>query len=233
MSTTLNSPQRPAAPKLTRRGFLKVAGLAVGAGAVACSGLGYLNSQAPKPAPVDTPEFSYGKENAMSQRVLVVYATAAGSTVGVAGLIGQTLGARGYAVDVQPVNANPAPDGYQAVILGSAVHGARWLPEAVAFARDHQAALRQVPVALFCVHIMNLGADEKSRRNRQAYLNGVRPYVSAVDEAYFAGKGTDPATASGVERFMAGLFNIATGDQRDWTKISAWAQTVNLLPAAG
>ena len=233
MSATLSSPQRPASRKLTRRGFIKVTGLAVGAAAVACSGLGYLNSQSSgKPAPVDTPEFTYGKENAMSQRVLVAYATAAGSTVAVADAIGQALGARGFAVDVKPINANPKLDDYQAVVVGSAVHGGRWLPEAVAFARDHQAALRQMPVAVFCVHIMNLGTDEKSRQNRRAYLNTVRPFLSAVDEAYFAGKGMDPATASGFERFMAGLFNISTGDQRDWAKINAWASAVNLLPAA-
>lgn len=66
----------------------------------------------------------------MNKRILVTYATHTGSTVDVAAAIGETLGARGFAVDVRPVKENPSVDGYQAVVMGSAVNGAKWLPEA-------------------------------------------------------------------------------------------------------
>jgi menaquinone-dependent protoporphyrinogen oxidase len=180
---------------------------------------------------MDTPEFTFGKENPMSQRWLVAYATSAGSTIGVAAAIGETLGARGFAVDVKPIKSNSKIDDYQAVVIGSAVHGGRWLPEAITFVRDNQAALKRVPVALFCVHIMHLGADEKSRQNRQAYLNPVRPLLTPLDEVYFAGKGGDSASQSGVERWLSGLFNIPAGDQRDWNKIRGWATALNLSAA--
>ena len=52
--------------------------------------------------------------------------------------------------------------GYVAAVIGSAVQYGRWLPEAIAFVQAHQEALNQVPVALFCVHIQNLGNDENS-----------------------------------------------------------------------
>ena len=43
----------------------------------------------------------------MDNRILVTYATRAGSTAEVAAAIAETLAARGYAVDVKPVKEKP------------------------------------------------------------------------------------------------------------------------------
>ena len=51
--------------------------------------------------------------------------------MGVAQAIGEVLGARGFAVDVKPFLEDPDPSAYQAVLMGSAVNGAQWLPEAL------------------------------------------------------------------------------------------------------
>ncbi len=234
MASPSGLPKQSPSPKLSRRRFLQVAGVTLGGAAVACFGLNYVGGQlaGSQPAPIATPDYTFGEENSMSQRVLVAYATSTGSTIGVAAAIGKTLGARGLAVDVKPIQNNPKLEGYQAVILGSAVHGARWLPEAVTFVGDNQAALNRVPVAAFCVHIMNLGADGRSRNNRRAYLEAVRALVSPVDEAYFAGKGMDAGTTSGLGRWMGSLFQIPEGDHRDWNKIQAWADALTLVPVA-
>lgn len=66
----------------------------------------------------------------MNRRILVGYATRNGSTTGVAEKIGETLGERGYSVDVVPLKERSSPEGYDAVVLGSAVNGGQWLPEA-------------------------------------------------------------------------------------------------------
>jgi menaquinone-dependent protoporphyrinogen oxidase len=234
MSSTPVSPKPDSTRSLTRRGFLKVAGVAAGAAVVACSGLSYLaaapSSQPPRQ--VDTPEFAFGKENPMHPRLLVTYATRTGSTVGVAAAIGEVLGAKGLAVDVKPIKDSPKVDEYQAVVIGSAVNGGRWLAEAMEYVSDNRTRLQRVPVALFCVHIMNLGADERSRRNRRAYLDSVRALLSAADEAYFPGMGGDPASQSRLERWMSGIFKIPQGDQRDWDSIRGWAAGLQLLQPA-
>jgi menaquinone-dependent protoporphyrinogen oxidase len=85
----------------------------------------------------------------MNNRVLIAYATYAGSTVEVAAAIGERLGAQGFAVDVKPVQDKPPIDGYQAVLIGSAVHRGHWLPEAIDFVKANQPALSHAPVALF------------------------------------------------------------------------------------
>ncbi len=163
----------------------------------------------------------------MSQRILVIYATRTGSSMGVASAIGETLAARGFAVDVKPVKENPSPADYQSIIIGSAVNGAHWLPEAVEYVRNHQQALNSLPVALFCVHGMNLGDDPTSQKRRYAYLNAVRALVKPAHEAFFAGMGMDPKTTSWlVRKLIIPLFKAGEGDCRDWGKIRGWAQTV-------
>lgn len=210
---------------MTRRDFFKTAGIAAGAATLACTGC----SAAPamQEAEIETPSYNYGKDILMNKRVLIAYATRTGSTVGVASAIGETLAERGFAVDVKPMKEDPSTDGYQAVILGSAVNGAKWLPEAVEYIKNHQAALNQVPVALFSVHCMNLGDDARFKKNRLAYLNDIRPLVKAQEEAWFPGKGMDPADTAGLVRWMARtFFGGGEGDLRDWTQIRGWAQTV-------
>ena len=119
----------------------------------------------------------------------------------------------------------PRIDGSQAVLIGSAIRFGQWLPEAVEFVKANQQALSKVPVALFTVHIMNLGDNEQSRSNRLAYLNAVRPLLNPVDEVFFPGKG-DPAWMSLVERLISRMVGAPVGDFRDWEKIHGWAQTV-------
>lgn len=161
----------------------------------------------------------------MNNRILVTYATRAGSTVEVAAAIGETLGARGFSVDVKPVKENPQVDGYQAVLVGSAIRFGQWLPEAVEFVKNNQQALNRVPVALFTVHIMNLGDDEQSRGNRMAYLSAVRPLIKPVDEVFFPGE-IDPARLSFLERLIGQIVKSPVGDFRDWDKIRGWANAV-------
>jgi menaquinone-dependent protoporphyrinogen oxidase len=212
---------------LTRRNFLKAAGLTAAGSTLACCGLGYAASQlAPPPEQAETPSFTYDKGTSMNFRILVAYASRTGSTVGVASAIGETLAGRGYHVDVQPFQENPAPGDYQAVVLGSAINGGQWLAEAKDYVTNHRQVLRQVPTALFCVHIMNLGEDEKSRKNRLAYLDAIRPMVNPQAEAFFAGVGVDPAKATWFERWAARVFHMGQGDCRDWEKIRAWGAGV-------
>jgi len=215
------------AQPLTRRDFLQATGLVLGASALALTGCSNADAPTPQPTEVETPSYHYEEDSSMNQRILVAYATRTGSTVGVASAIGERLSARGYTVDVKPIKDNPSLDGYDRFVLGSAVNGAQWLPEAVEFVGDHRAALNAAPTALFCVHIMNLGDDPAGKKNRLAYLDNVRKLVKPVEESWFAGIGMNPAEMSGIERLMARLFKItAEGDCRDWTKIHAWGDAL-------
>ncbi|MHB1135566.1 MAG: flavodoxin domain-containing protein [Coriobacteriia bacterium] len=193
---------------------------------VGCAPVGVGASDEPS---VDTPSFEFGEESGMSKRVLVGYATRTGSTTGVAEAIGRTLGERGYAVDVKPLREKPSPGGYDAVVVGSAINGAAWLPEAIGWLEPNARVLSDLPVAVFCVHSMNGGSDEKQTRKRLAYLEKVRAAVTPVAEGFFLGKGPSADDSSLIARWAFKTFGgTADGDSRDWDKIKAWAEGLEL-----
>jgi menaquinone-dependent protoporphyrinogen oxidase len=217
------NPPAGAPATLSRRHFLKGGGLTLAAAGLSAAGVTAL---APDPSPVYFPSFTYG-DNQMSKRILVAYATYAGSTADVAAAIGETLGERHFAVDVKPIKDNPSLTDYHAVVLGSAVQHGRWLPEAMTYVEANQAALQTMPAALFCVHIQNTGDDAKSQRNRLAYLDEVRLLVDPVTEGFFAGR----FDRRGAELILPGLLARLTPplDFRKWEKIHGWAEKLGFF----
>lgn len=208
--------------RLSRRDFLKLSGLALGGAALTCSGLGYAATRSPK---IYTLDLFYGKENSMNNAVLVTYATRAGSTAEIAAVLGETLAERGFRVDVKPVARVASLDGYQAVILGSAIRMGSWLPEVVKFIQTHQNALNTLPTALFTVHMLNAADDETSRAARAAYTAPVRALLPNAPETFFTGL-MDFSRLSFLDRFIASMAKAVESDQRDWEKIRAWANTI-------
>jgi menaquinone-dependent protoporphyrinogen oxidase len=164
----------------------------------------------------------------MDKKILITYATKAGSTVEIAAVIGETLSKRGFAVDVKPVSENPALDGYQAALMGSAIRMGSWLPEAVEFVRKNQSVLNQLPTSIFTVHMLNAGDDETSRAARQAYTAPVRELLPSVDEVFFKGR-LDYKTLSFLDRLIAKAVETPDnppGDFRDWNQIRDWSQSI-------
>lgn len=161
----------------------------------------------------------------MDQKVLIAYASRTGSTQEVARVIAEELSGRGFAVDVRMASNVSSLEAYNAVLVGSAVRFGGWLPEAVKFVQQNQAALNCLPAAFFAVHLMNLGEDEASRRGRMAYLDPVRKLVMPEAEAFFSGVG-DLSKVSFLEKMIAKMVKSPEGDFRDWSKIRAWAQQI-------
>ena len=160
-------------------------------------------------------------------KVLVAYATKAGSTGEVAEAIGQALCAGGAAVEVKPVKEVSDVSGYAGVVVGSAIRMGQWLPEAVKFVETHQEALSQVPVAYFAV-CMTLAEDtEENRRTVAAYLDKVREMVQPVDVGLFAGT-MDYSKLSFVFRLVIKAMKAPEGDFRNWDAIRDWATNLKL-----
>lgn len=203
---------------LSRRRFLKIAGLTAAGAALAGSGLGYAATRTPT---ITTPELVLEGKHAMNQRILVAYATRAGSTAEIAAAIGESLAARGYAVDVKPVKEKPNPASYTAIVVGSAIRMGSWLPEAVDYIKSNQATLAAMPVSLFTVHVLNTGADDASRAARAAYLKAIRPLLPDAEEVYFEGL-MDFGRLSFLDRIIAKMVKSVDADHRDWAAIRAW-----------
>lgn len=164
-------------------------------------------------------------------RVLVSYATAHGSTTGIAERIGGRLTDAGCAGDVRPVEEMQAIDGYDAVVLGSAVHDAVWLAQGRAFVKRHQAQLRRRPVWLFSVSSVGdttsfvspkVARALRQLQNEPRDVARFRQAIGARDHRNFAG-----AVQPKQWGMKGHLFLKATGgqygDHRDWEDIEDWA----------
>lgn len=206
---------------MTRRRFLKLGCAALGGTVLACSGLTFLTTRSPE---IPTLNSTLGEANQAGKRVLVAYATRAGSTPQVAETIGQTLSARGAKVSVKPVTSVTDLAGYDAVIIGSAIRIGAWLPEAVEFVKANQATLSKISTAYFVVSAFMRDDTPEVRQKVSAYLDPVRQILEQKSIGLFAGK-MDYGMLSLLDRFIVtNVAKVPEGDWRNWNKIRAWAE---------
>jgi menaquinone-dependent protoporphyrinogen oxidase len=172
--------------------------------------------------------WSSQKRRKQVNTILVTYATRAGSTYEIAARVAEVLRAEGAAMEVKPVSAVHELQGYEAVVLGSAIRMGRWLPEAVEFVAANHQALSHIPTAYFVVSGLLRTDTPEVRREVLAFLDPVHALLEPVRIGLFAGK-LDYRTIDGFDRSIAEAVSSAEGDWRDWQAIDAWAH--DLLPA--
>lgn len=167
----------------------------------------------------------------MNDKILVTYASYAGSTGSVADAIGKTLAESGSAVDVLPIKDVRDLSPYRAVVAGSAIHGSKWLPEAMAFLQTHRVELSQRPFAAFLVCI-TLGMPDaaKYRDGVAKWMEPVRALVKPRSEGLFAGS-LEPAQLpftfnTMLLRAAVAFGALPKGDHRDWAAVRVWAASL-------
>jgi menaquinone-dependent protoporphyrinogen oxidase len=99
-------------------------------------------------------------------RILVAYATAHGQTRKIAEAMVQRMRERGHVaepIELPRFTSPPELTGYDAVVLGSPLYGARHRFRAARFARARRAALAALPTAFFSVSLSAGSRDESVR----------------------------------------------------------------------
>jgi menaquinone-dependent protoporphyrinogen oxidase len=169
----------------------------------------------------------------MTNKILVAYASRTGSTKGVAEAIGSALSEDGAQIDVRAIQDGFDLTPYRAVIVGSAIQGGSWLPEAMQFLRDHQSVLTNKPFAAFIVCMTMAMANGKYRDHVSSWMEPVRAMVKPVSEGLFAGSLEINKISSLSDRIKFRL-SVALGvwtqgDHRDWKDINDWAMKTSPL----
>ena len=186
------------------------------------------------------------------KRILVAYATMAGSTVEVARVVGEELTKSGLQVDVLPLGEVKSLEAYDGVVVGGPMIMG-WHRAALGFLKKYRKAFQRIPLAVF-VMAMSLTqtgetsvggvpvyVDEKlpkppekegrvNFRERYARLaNYVRPILRATRPVKPASVGIFGGRLEyGRLKWWAVLFvmliiQAPAGDRRNWTAIRAWA----------
>jgi len=172
--------------------------------------------------------------NRMNDKILVTYASRTGTTAGVADAIGKTLSGKGASVDVIAMKDVKNIEQYSAVVAGSAIQAAKWLPEAIDFLVANKNELVKKPFAAFQVCMtLAMPNGEKYRQGVSAWMDPVRNIVKPLKEGIFAGKLTLKEVPSFSDRLK---FRISIligvwkeGDHRNWDEIKKWSEELHGL----
>ena len=156
-------------------------------------------------------------------RVLVSYATAAGSTAGIAERIADVLRSAGCVVECQPAGDDLDCDSVDALVLGSAVHNMAWLSPAVDLLNRVNGSGTG---AVWCFSVG--GLDPRGRVGRAMAAREAR----TLEQQFPAGHVREHRLFGGVVkradvplwgRVFYRMVGSRSGDHRDWTAIEAWA----------
>lgn len=167
-------------------------------------------------------------------RVLVGHASAHGSTAGIATAIAERLRGSGLTVELRPIEEVDDVTGFDAVVLGSAIHSGAWLPPAAAFVERHGDELSGRPWWLFSVSSvgdtssvfgrrvtdrmrrMRREPDEVARWRARWDVRGHRNFAGVVERSHWGRLGTLFVVV------LRGTF----GDHRDWDDVDRWADLI-------
>lgn len=160
----------------------------------------------------------------MGRRVLVAYATIAGSTRELALAVAEELRGLGMAADVEVVSDTGPLDEYGAVVLCAALYTGRLHKEARRFLAVHRERLAWVPVALFVPGPVHVVEKEFVNAERQLDKELARlPWFKPVARNIVGGR-FDPAKLGFPFRYIPAMKKLPASDARDWPTIRAQAR---------
>lgn len=156
-------------------------------------------------------------------KVLVTAASKYGSTQEVGESIANTLRDRGLDTDMRPAGEVTSLDGYDAVVLGSAVYAGHWRDEAMMLVEDHEQALADRRVWLFSSG--PLGSPELKPEGDPIPVPDLMRQTGAEGHRVFPGKLDKHALGLGDKAIVFAL-RVDEGDYRDWDLVRDWANGV-------
>jgi menaquinone-dependent protoporphyrinogen oxidase len=162
-------------------------------------------------------------------RTLVTYASEHGSTREIAERIKDRLTDHSALADCIPINEVTDLSAYSSIVIGSAVHGVRWMPAATKFLETHAEQLKQMPVWAFSVGFpvgmpRIFGKDPKVREEKKM-REILQKNIPLKDHILFNGRflKDDVGTCFGA---CLSLMGWKWGDSRDWEAIDAWGNGI-------
>lgn len=186
-------------------------------------------------------------------RILVTYATMAGSTVEVAEAVAEELSNSGIQVDVLPVSEIDSLEGYDGVVVGGPMIMG-WHRAALRFLKKHRKAFEHTPLAVFVLamsltqtgetsvdglpvyvdeNLPKPPANEERLNFRERYarlpnylrpiLKATRPYKPA-SIGMFGGRLEYGRLKWWAVLFAMLVIQAPAGDRRNWAAIRSWAE---------
>lgn len=156
----------------------------------------------------------------MAARVLVAYASKLGSNAEIAEVIAETLRAAGHDAGAQPAREVRSLEGWDAVVLGSAIYAAHWQKDARRFTARLREGLTARPLWLFSSGPLD---PRLARADLPITSHGleVTEGLGAIAHHTFGGR---LAADAPIDAQVLATHPI--GDFRDWDAIQTYAAEI-------
>jgi menaquinone-dependent protoporphyrinogen oxidase len=188
-------------------------------------------------------------------KVLVTYATMAGSTAEVARTIGEEITSKSLQAELKPLESITDLASYSAVVLGAPMIMG-WHRSALGFLRKNRKELEHIPLAIFAMGMSLTSAGETDldgvpvcldenlakppqninrpsfREHHTSLIHYAAPILKAaaparpVSMAFFGGKLDYYRLKFPAKLFVMLVVQAQPGDRRDWRVIRAWAASL-------
>ena len=155
---------------------------------------------------------------------LVAYATRHGATAGIAEALAEALRAADHGADVRQADEVEALDGYDALVVGSAVYYGHWLDPARELAERVAPQLAARPVWLFSSGPLR-PPEQLVPEGECVDVGAVAESVGAVDHRTFAGR-LDKSALRFREKAVVAALKPPEGDFRDWEAIARYGAEI-------
>lgn len=156
-------------------------------------------------------------------KILVTEASRHGSTRDIADAIAEELRDAGLDADLLDAGSVTNIDGYDAVVIGSAIYMGGWMPDARRLIERFEAQMQALPVWLFSSG--PLGDDNPQPAGDPPQVPGLIERSGAREHRVFTGK-LDRESLGFGERMIAKMVHAPEGDFRDWDAIRSWAREI-------
>ena len=165
-------------------------------------------------------------------KILVAYASAHGSTKEVAQFIGRVLATYNAEVTVTNVVDVQSVEGYDAYVLGSAIHASLWLQEMCTFIDRFEDLLARKPMYFWVSCIRALEEDGREHALKYYFdFKAMEPF-DVREVAVLTGKLNTSAITRQEQWFLVANYDgkLSPGnikhDYRDWQAIATWANNI-------
>ena len=185
-------------------------------------------------------------------KILITYATMAGSTAEVANVIAEEMAAAGFEVDVLPLREVASLEGYDGVVVGGPMIMG-WHRAARRFLKKHRQGFQRIPLAIFVLAMRLTETGERSVDGLAVYVdedlpeepeqkdhlsfrerytrlsNYLRPIFKAarpnkpVSIGVFGGRLEYGRLPWWAVLFAMLIVRAPAGDRRNWPAIRSWA----------
>ncbi len=157
----------------------------------------------------------------MDNKILIAYGTVSGSTREVAQAVAEEMQKAGAQVDIKPVEDVKTIEGYDGIIVGTAVRMFHILGKTRRFLRRYKKDLKEVPVAYFLV-CLTMG--EETPENVEQAKKYARPMINTKEPVSLGLFGGCIDHEKLNDFFGKTMKSVPEQDHRDWENIAEWGK---------